>query len=217
MLDHDLNDQECAKLQAQLGQISQSDSTPDIARFGRTLLDYFAANVHQPPNAKPGFLERLGAWFQKRFGWLLQPTRLKWLIILGLLLSSLAALSDPLLVLLGSRLPGPIQQAAAQFITQSPIQSPQSFTWFLIELALETAVGIVLLLAILFFAARRERSGVGLGYIGLLVALTTANLLTFYFDQFGNVFLTVIQLVLLLGLSYYRRHNLDPDNRSRWL
>jgi hypothetical protein len=31
------------------------------------------------------------------------------------------------------------------------------------------------------------------------------------------VFLTVIQLVLLLGLSYYRRHNLDPDNRSRWL
>lgn len=217
MLDHDLNEQECALLRTQLGQISQSDSTPDMAQFGHTLLDYFEANLHQPPDAKPGFLERLGGWLQKRLGWLLLPARLKPLIMLGLLVSSLAALSDPLLVLLGSRLPGPIQQAAAQFIAQSPTQSPQRFTWFLIELALETAVGFVLLVAGLFFVTGRERSGVGLGYMGLLVSLTTANLLTFYFDQFGNVLLTVIQLVLLLGLSYYRRHNLALDDSGQWV
>ena len=34
----------------------------------------------------------------------------------------------------------------------------------------------------------------------LLFSLTVVNLLVFYFDQFGNIVLTLIELVLLLGL-----------------
>jgi hypothetical protein len=39
----------------------------------------------------------------------------------------------------------------------------------------------------------------------LLLSLTVVNLIVFYFDQFGNIFLTLFELLLLLGVIQYRR------------
>jgi len=57
-----------------------------------------------------------------------------------------------------------------------------------------------------------------LGYFGLLFSLTTVSLLDFYFDQFRAVVSATIQLVVLLGVVFYRRRHLllEPKNHSMY-
>jgi hypothetical protein len=61
----------------------------------------------------------------------------------------------------------------------------------------------------------RDQRGCVLGYFGLLLSLTTVSLLDFYFDQFRAVVSATIQLVVLLGVVFYRRHLLpEPEGHS---
>jgi hypothetical protein len=53
------------------------------------------------------------------------------------------------------------------------------------------------------------------GYCEPLLWLTTANPLTFYFEQYGNVALALIQLAVLAGLIYYQgRYVEESDDRQ---
>jgi hypothetical protein len=72
-------------------------------------------------------------------------------------------------------------------------------------LVLEGAVGALILLGAVLLLAGIEPWGLALSYFGLLLTLTGVNLLTFYFEQFSTIVGASVQLLLLLGVSYYRR------------
>ena len=57
--------------------------------------------------------------------------------------------------------------------------------------------------------------GTALGSLGLLLSLTGVNLLTFYYDQFSGIALALFQLLLLIGLAYYRQRYVRPDLAAR--
>jgi uncharacterized integral membrane protein len=57
--------------------------------------------------------------------------------------------------------------------------------------------------------ARRERLGVAIGQAALLLMLTTANLLVFYYEQFSTILTAGVQFLALLGLLYYRHEFLE--------
>ncbi len=61
------------------------------------------------------------------------------------------------------------------------------------------------------------RRGAVLGFIGLLLSLTTVTLLDFYFSQFGAIVGAVVQLALLMGVILYRRRylTLEPGSGLR--
>jgi hypothetical protein len=79
---------------------------------------------------------------------------------------------------------------------------------FRLQLALEGAVGLLLLAACVLLILRRDRYGVTFAYFGLLLALTTVNLLVFFFEQFSTIALAVIQFGLLMGVIRFRRRYL---------
>jgi len=61
---------------------------------------------------------------------------------------------------------------------------------------------------------RRERLGIFLAVLGLLLSLTVVNLFVFYFEQFSSIFPALVQALLLLGaISYRRRLNLGMAGR----
>ena len=47
--------------------------------------------------------------------------------------------------------------------------------------------------------------------MGLLLALTGVNLLVFYYDQFSNIVIAGLQLILLVSIGYYRQRYLKTD------
>ncbi len=59
-----------------------------------------------------------------------------------------------------------------------------------------------------------ERRGFVLAYLGLLVSLTTIDLLDFYLDQFSATVGAAVDFALLMGLILYRRRYLVPEPGS---
>jgi len=214
MLDHDLDEEKEAALKDQLGHTVDSDSHPDLAKFGQALLDYYNDNVHEPPFQKPGILERVADWLRKLEERWLGKRRLKIVLAIGLAMSGIAALAQPAVMLLGIVAPG-IESVARTVITEGPARSGHAVQWFTIGLALDAVGGLVLLLASALMLRANERRGLELGYYGLLFALTTANLLTFYFEQYGNVALAFVEVAVLSGVIYYGgRYLEEPKHRE---
>ena len=64
--------------------------------------------------------------------------------------------------------------------------------------------GVLAALAAFLMLVGRERRGLRLGTLALVLSLTIVDLLTFYFSQLYAVGDALAQLVLLLGLVIYR-------------
>ncbi len=206
VLDHDLEAHERADLQARLRRVLHQADQPDLVRLASVLLNFLGSqSLHLAPD-RPGFWER---WrdrlrtFEAR--WITQR-RLKIILILGLGALGLGALTDLAAFFVVALAPVEArQQIVASLMASGQVTSASSLEWFTARQGLEGAVGLLLLLASAFLLIGQDRRGTRAGQFGLLLALTTVNLLVFYFDQFAAVIVALIQAGLLLGIIRYRR------------
>jgi hypothetical protein len=153
---------------------------------------------------EPDLLDRLDAGitrFESR--WIgkgrLQAGLAGGLIALGLL-SSLAML-ELLIPAIGL---GRVEQTLQNLIAAGRVAGGGSLGWFAAWTALDGSVGMILLVAGALMITGRERLGVGLGTLGLLLSLTTVDLVVFYFQQFRTIITASVQFILFLALVYYR-------------
>jgi len=146
--------------------------------------------------------------------WVMQR-RLKAVLAGGLAALGALALADLARLLWAVRSPELLQRVLADLIAESRIASASGLGWFLADLALQGAVGLLLLIAAGLLVAGQERQGIRLGYLGLLLSLTAVDLLVFYFDQFSAILPALIQFGLLLGMLFYRRRYLTVREESR--
>ncbi|HEX9117768.1 MAG TPA: hypothetical protein VGA61_17000, partial [Anaerolineae bacterium] len=79
---------------------------------------------------------------------------------------------------------------------------------FWLRAGLEALIGLVLLVAAFLFAIHRDHTAVVLGALALLVALTTLNLLVFYFDQMAAVVDAIVEFGLYRLIIHYRQRYL---------
>lgn len=208
MLDHDLDEHERADLTVRLQHVIQHADQPDQARLANVLTDFLASDALYLAPDVPTLWERLvqrGRAFEARW---IGPRRLKVIIISGLGLFSFVALAEPAVFLVGLFAPGALEDAARRLIEQGQVTGIYSLEWFLVGQALQGVVGLVLLVAALLTFIGKDRRGCQLGYFGLLASLTSVNLLTLYYDQFGNLLLIVVEFGLLLAVLHYRRRYL---------
>ncbi len=207
MLDHDLEPRERAELVARLDGIIQQPQQPDLNQLAHLLRDFLAADTYLAPDT-PTLWERARRWTQAVERRWIGPRRLKMFLIGGLGVFAFVALIEPALTLLGSVMQGALEQVSTELLVEGQVTGPISLHWYYVRLALDGIIGLILAGACLSLAIGKDRRGIELGYFGLLFSLTTVNLLTFYFNQFGNIVLALVQLWLLLSVIYYRRHYL---------
>ncbi len=208
MLDHDLDEQEREDLETRLRLVAKADNHPDLARLANVLLDFLSSDkVYLAPDV-PTLWEQWLARAQAFEGRWIGPRRLKTILVSGFGVFGVVALAEPIIVLFTAFSPAGLEQLASEWITGGQITSPVSLQWFLVGLALQGLVGVLLLSGSILLFTGKERRGIRLGYFGLLLSLTSVNLLTFYFAQFGNLALAIVQFGLLLALIQYRRRYL---------
>jgi len=124
---------------------------------------------------------------------------------LALLGMSFLAMANMLQALPYGPFAGSLPHLIEELYLQGLVQSTFGLNWFLARIALETSVGLILLAASILLIAGKDRLGCGLSYIGLLLSLTTVNLLVFYFDQFSTILIASVQFVFFLATAYYRQ------------
>jgi hypothetical protein len=208
LLDHDLDEQERDELEARLRLVAERGNSPDLARLATALRDVLVSGTLYLAPVTPAiweiWLNRARAFEARWIG----PRRLKTILVAGLGVFGFVALAEPILVLFRAFSPEQLEAVASQWVTGGQVRSAVSLQWFFVGLALQGLVGLLLLAGSILLLTGKERRGVQLGYFGLLLSLTSVNLLTFYFAQFGNLALAIVQFGFLLALLHYRRRYL---------
>ncbi|MGH6919532.1 MAG: hypothetical protein ACREJ0_17715, partial [Geminicoccaceae bacterium] len=208
VLDHDLDERSHAELRDRLSHAREHAPDRKLARLAGALLEVVESEyvelARRPRSRWERWADRLRAF---EASWLTLG-RMRFLFAAVLLAMGAGAFADLLLLLWTAILPLDLERAV--YIISGGPDEPGGTRLFLLfsRFVLAGVVGMLLVLGAALLALRRVRTGIGCGYFGLLLSLTTLKLLVFYFDQFGAVGGVVLDFAVLLGLVRYR-HRYD--------
>lgn len=206
VLDRDLDAVERKELEDRLHYIVQNAEYYEFSNLAEELLQFIESKHIPIAQRKQGWwarlLESLRDFDQRWF----TRGRMKAVLIGGLAVLGIWSLWELTLLLLTSNSPSPayLIQLLIDQITHGRVTSTTSLAWLTGEIALKAALGLALFIGIGLFSTKREIQGFRLVYFVLLLFLTVADLLEFYFEQFSTIAPATIQFVLLLLLIHYR-------------
>ncbi|OGM01793.1 hypothetical protein A2115_03590 [Candidatus Woesebacteria bacterium GWA1_41_8] len=204
VLDYDLDNQELARLRDRLQKVSDQDYYPALSDLAKSLNAYLKAEAQVVPQHK-GFIEKSIVKLAEIEERIFTRRILKIILIVGFSVFGIVSFFDLVTAFLAFLSPDYLFRLVSTLVSQGRIISDAAVSWFLVRLVLQGIVGLLLLLAAVFLARGFERRAVNFGYFGILVSLTTVNLLVFYFDQFKAIYGTIAQILLLLVVVTYRR------------
>jgi len=213
LIENDLDAAEHADLERRLTRVIAAPEYPEHARLAEALLAVLNSDtlhiVDPPLNTWRQVIERLKV-FEKR---VFTERRFRLLLVVGLAFAGMSSLIE--LVVFGSALFAPEfleQLVTSLLLSRNSLSGPNSISWFLILIILSGITGLMNVIggALLFIG--KTRLGSEISYLGLLIALTTVNLLLFYFNQFAAVSTTLLEFILLVALLRYRQIYLDAGS-----
>jgi hypothetical protein len=209
VLDQDLSPIEREHILKRLNQIEQSSENQDFSNLINQLKGFIASETLYLVPHRKGTLERLKGWylnFERRW---VNRRGMQAGLAGALFAMGLWTLRYPILVLLNFQATDHLMQLLSDMIKAGLLDSPSSMVWFQVRLGLQAAVGLTLLISAMLIIFGKDRNGITLSFLGLLLSLSTVNLLMFYFDQFSTIISAIMQFILLLIVLYYRHRYLD--------
>jgi hypothetical protein len=209
VLDHDLDPFEHAELTAELNKVIANTDDPSQRRLALELLDFVKSREVKLAR-NPTWLERL---VENSRLWLARnPSRivLKTLIVVGFIAMGVqAAIKFAGLTTIAISVAGNDQtwrdvlgeiviiSGKSSYAVSNPALLLTQNVFIIFTGALALATVILMLLG-------RERLGLRVGTLALVIALTIVNLITFYFNQLYTVAEALGQLFLLAVTQIYR-------------
>jgi hypothetical protein len=206
LIENDLDAAEHAELEAGLKQVIAEPQYTEHARLAEALLAVLNSDTLHFSDAQPNLWQRLMkqvAKFEQRY---LNERRYRLLLVIGLAFAGVGAIIELLFFSLALVSPEALEELIRLlFFDNNMLDDPTSILWFLVLTFLSGVVGLMLLIGGGLMFIGKTRLGSEISYLGLLIALTTVNLLLFYFSQFAAVSTTLWEFVLLVGLLRYRK------------
>jgi hypothetical protein len=206
-IDQDLDTVEKERIEQRLSKVKNNATVPVQAQLAQELLDFLHSDKLIVVEHRPTWLERqinrLKRFEARSFT---QPMH-RALLIAGMLLFGLLALSEPARILANL---SNASDATARLLQLGLIRSPSESSWFALRMILEAIAGGMLFASAVLLILRQDRRGVLLGLIGMLFYLITVNLVVLYFDQFTFILATVIEFGFFMGMLRYRQRFVAP-------
>lgn len=211
ILNHDLEPGEKKALQHHLQAATAEEENKDLNVLAQTLLTFVdRKELHLVPE-DPDFWQRWEARIKKWEDRYFSRGRFKWILILGLGGQAFISFMELVFVLGVQYFPEEISETLIDLVLAGQVKGVQGARWFAAFSALSGGIGLLFVVAIVLCVLGKERTGFNYAYAGLLLELTAANLMAFYFDQFSTIFFAVIQLILLVAVVRYQKRFLTGD------
>lgn len=204
VLDHDLDENELKDLRNRLEYIANQEDYPNLRLLADKILDFLASKELYIAPDTMSIWERYLEYIRNMGANVIQENTLKAAITGGLFALGAVSLYRVVHLLVNT----PINQRGIDSLsTFGSFETSQStlIYWFFLRIIMEGFIGLLLLFSAYKIQTGKIKSGLSLGYYGLLASLTIVNLLIFYFDQFSTILPATIQFFLLLGVIHYRR------------
>jgi len=211
VLDRDLSQVEYELILARLEQIIVKKEDAQLVTLASSLKAYLKEKHTELVPHNPDIIERIIRRWKKFETRILTRPRMRLIITLGLLFWAAWAITSQTILYLATHNAVQLERLIAQFLANNLIRNASGMNWFEAQILLEGSMGILALTAVVFLLFKKDRIGVWLGIMNLMVTLVVVNLLTFYFDQFSTIGFASIEFVLLILLLSYKRRFLDVD------
>jgi hypothetical protein len=192
LIDGDIDIAGVAELKTQLDVARSSDRT-EIVSLANSINDYLQTERSVFSEAEPSFWKRVILWIDT-VG--LQIGRRRHRAIVSLLLIGWVVFIAGYIAVI---------QGGANI-------DPQVLQWRIPLIVVQVVVGILMVLATIFWLTQKEELGLKFGVSGFLISLVALQLLYFYLSQFMALTATMLQLAILLVLYAYRRWYLRDMN-----
>jgi hypothetical protein len=205
LLDRHLEPSEREALAGGLERVAQVAEDENQVRLARNLLSYLQSEDLQLVPDQESFDERV---LREVFTWetrWLNLRRYRAILVGGLAAIGINTFLDLAQLLRAARMPGGLDAIFERLLLAGQVSSTTGMLGFVMRVAMEGSVGLILVVAALLILVGWQRWGLSLGAIGLLFSLAGVNLLVFYFDQFSTIITALVQLGLLLILLRYRQ------------
>jgi hypothetical protein len=209
VLDRDLEPAEQTELRQRLLYIASSAQEEDLAHLAGQLAEFIASEKIYIAPDRPTYVRKAMAAARSAEKRLLNRRRLRITLILALTIVGVVALVEVLTALTpASRLTFNFEALILGGMTRGEIRSAIGIFWFFVHLALQAITALMAIFSAGLIVSGREKRGVDLGIVVIVVSLTMVTLLTFFIDQFSATINALIQLLVFLALTYYRRRYL---------
>jgi len=204
-IDHDMDPEEHDELRGRLNRIKEMAQDTDLRLLADQILEFVDSEAIQITPDEPSIWDRVINRFTEFENRWLSQGRLRVFLIGGVLVMGLAA-SIQLIYYIGVwGDPLAFRKLLLERVANLPDVTSMSQFLATVQVGMEGIVGLILLLSAALLIVGKEKAGLGLGSIGLLVYLVGVNLIQFYIDQFATVAKAFIQFVVLQTLYYYQR------------
>ena len=211
VLDHDLSRVEYDRLMKQLTVVIRDEKDEQMANLARSLQGYLTHKKTLVVEHEPNLLERISEGWQKFSNNWLSKRKLRTIILLGLLFWAGWAVSSQTIRFLITNNVEQFRILIEKFMANELIAGDNGMHWFEAQIILEGSMGLIALIAVLFFLFKQDRIGAWIGITDLVFTLVVVNLITFYFDQFSTIAFAAVQFLLLVLILNYKRKFLDKS------
>jgi len=185
-LDVDLDASKAARIETHLAVAMQSDRE-EIQLLAQALNAYLRQGKGHIKAGKPGFWRRASLWLDE-VGVRLGRRRHRTIISIALIGWVILVTSYITIIV----------QGGANL-------DPQVHQWRIPLIVIQGVVGILMVVALIFWLSKYEVLGMTFGVSGFLISFVALQLLYFYISQFLAITVTLLQLVILQVLLAYRR------------
>jgi len=210
LIDHDMDPEEHGELRNRLRRIKEEEPDTALGLLSDQILEFVESEAVHIEHREPGFLGKARNWFENLEGGWLSQGRLRLLVIAGVLFLGLAGSIRLMYYSAPARLPRAgapttLETLLQERVAQLPAATSMALFWVNVQLTMEGLNGLLLLTSAVLLILGKERIGLGLGSIGMVVSLVGVNLVQFYIDQFSTVVKASIQFLILQTMYYYQR------------
>jgi hypothetical protein len=205
VLERDLDEVELEGLKTRLEFVGKHADYPEQAQLAKELLRFIHSEHVALVERKPGWGERSILRLKTLDERWITKGRLKAVLVGGLGTLGLWAVQDLVIWLFAFFSPLRLERSLLNLANSGRLSGSTSLNWLGTAVSLQAACGVVVIIGTVLLILNRDRRGVSVSFLGLLLFLTITNLLEFYFDQFITIGPAMIEFALLLLLIHYRR------------
>ncbi len=205
LLDNDLSIREHRHVMQKLEFAMQNASDPQQEILASMLKEYLQKREIILIPHKPTWYETLYYRYRVFENSWLNRQKFRLLLSFLLIIWGIYSFIEPFILLRAFNQPEKIALILENLISQNLVRNPSGLTWYQSQIGLEGSLGILAVIAGILLLTRKENAGAKLGLGVMLVMLTFANLLLFYFDQFSTILNAGFQFIIFLLLVRYRQ------------
>ncbi len=208
----ELDEQEVGELKQNL-LVAQDAEREEIAQMAVVLSNYVAEGNVPFKDYKPNVFQRVQLAFT-HWGQAMGRVWHRRLILIGLGITAVFAV-----LVLGALLwltfsPTAVaEQSLSALATASQQTDVANLNGNYLRDAVQIAIGIVSLVAIILLVKGREKQGILFAVVAIVLSLTAVQLITFYLDQFTAIIPTLYHLAFLFVVLTYRQWYLLPETK----